>query len=40
MIANVLGVTLTALEVEVQGTVDVGGCLGVDPKAQVGFTGF
>ncbi len=25
---------------EVQGTVDVRGCLGVDPHAQVGFTGF
>jgi uncharacterized OsmC-like protein len=40
MIANLLGVTLMALEVEVQGTVDVRGCLGVDPHAQVGFTGF
>jgi uncharacterized OsmC-like protein len=37
MIANLLGVELTELEVEVSGELDVRGCLGVDPDVRVGF---
>jgi uncharacterized OsmC-like protein len=37
MLADLLGVGLTALEVEVGGDVDVRGCLGVDRGVRVGF---
>lgn len=37
MIANLLGVALTHLEVEVRGALDVRGCLGADPGVRVGF---
>jgi len=37
MVADHLGVTLTALEVEVAAEVDVRGCLVVDRKVPVGF---
>jgi uncharacterized OsmC-like protein len=37
MVANLLGVELTALEVEVSGELDVRGCLGVDADVRVGF---
>ena len=37
MIANLLQVELTALEVKVTGELDVRGCLGLDPGARVGF---
>jgi uncharacterized OsmC-like protein len=37
MIANLLGVELTRLEVEVSGELDVRGCLGADPDVRVGF---
>lgn len=37
MIANLLGVELTRLEVEVSGKLDVRGCLGADPDVRVGF---
>ena len=37
MIANLLQVELTALEVTVTGELDVRGCLGVDPGVRVGF---
>ena len=38
MIANLLGVELSELEVEVNGELDVRGCLGADPGVRVGFT--
>jgi uncharacterized OsmC-like protein len=38
MIANLLGVELSELEVEVNGELDVRGCLGVDADVRVGFT--
>lgn len=37
MVADLLGVGLTALEVEVSGELDVRGCLGVDRDVRVGF---
>jgi uncharacterized OsmC-like protein len=37
MLANLLEVELTELEVEVTGELDVRGCLGVDPGVRVGF---
>ena len=37
MIANLLGVELTRLEVEVSGALDVRGCLGADADVRVGF---
>ena len=37
MIANLLGVELTQLEVEVSGELDVRGCLGADSGVRVGF---
>jgi uncharacterized OsmC-like protein len=37
MIANLLGVELTDLEVEVHGELDVRGCLGAEPDVRVGF---
>jgi uncharacterized OsmC-like protein len=37
MIANLLGVELTELAVEVTGELDVRGCLGADPDVRVGF---
>jgi uncharacterized OsmC-like protein len=37
MIANLLGVELTELEVEVSGQLDVRGCLGADSGVRVGF---
>jgi uncharacterized OsmC-like protein len=37
MVANQLGVSLTALEVEVSGELDARGCLGVDADVRVGF---
>ncbi|MPZ46769.1 MAG: hypothetical protein GEV05_25980 [Betaproteobacteria bacterium] len=37
MIADVLGVTLERLDVEVTGTVDVRGCLAIDRQLRVGF---
>ena len=37
MIANLLEVELTELEVEVTGELDVRGCLGADPDVRVGF---
>jgi uncharacterized OsmC-like protein len=37
MVANLLGVELTTLEVEVSGELDVRGCLGVDAGVRVGF---
>ena len=37
MIANLLGVELSELEVEVNGELDVRGCLGADPEVRVGF---
>jgi uncharacterized OsmC-like protein len=37
MVANLLGVELTRLEVEVRGRLDVRGCLGADGTARVGF---
>ena len=37
MIADRLGITLTVLEVEVKGELDVRGCLLVDPDVRVGF---
>jgi uncharacterized OsmC-like protein len=37
MIANLLEVELTQLDVEVTGEVDVRGCLGADPDVRVGF---
>jgi uncharacterized OsmC-like protein len=37
MIANLLGVALSELEVEVSGELDVRGCLGADPDVRVGF---
>ena len=37
MIADLLGVALVALEVEVTGEVDARGCLGADPDVRVGF---
>lgn len=37
MIANLLGVELTELEVEVTGELDVRGCLAADPSVRVGF---
>lgn len=37
MAADLLGVKLRQLEVEVTGTVDVRGSLGVDRRAQIGF---
>jgi organic hydroperoxide reductase OsmC/OhrA len=39
MIANLLGVELSELEVEVNGELDVRGCLGAAPAVRVGFTG-
>jgi uncharacterized OsmC-like protein len=40
MVANVLGVELEGLEVEVTGEVDVRGTLAVDPEVPVGFLSF
>ncbi len=37
MIANLVGVELAALEVEVSGELDVRGCLGADRGVRVGF---
>ena len=37
MIANLLGIELDLLEVEVSGELDVRGCLGADPDVRVGF---
>jgi uncharacterized OsmC-like protein len=37
MVADLLGVSLTALEVEVSGELDVRGCLGADRDVRVGF---
>jgi uncharacterized OsmC-like protein len=37
MIADLLGVKLSELEVEVTGELDVRGCLGADPDTRVGF---
>jgi uncharacterized OsmC-like protein len=37
MIANLLGVELSRLEVEVRGELDVRGCLGADSDVRVGF---
>jgi uncharacterized OsmC-like protein len=37
MVANLLGVELVSLSVEVTGGVDVRGALGVDPQVPVGF---
>jgi uncharacterized OsmC-like protein len=37
MVANLLGVELTSLEVNVTATVDVRGAMAVDPSVQVGF---
>jgi uncharacterized OsmC-like protein len=37
MIANLLGVELSELEVEVNGELDVRGCLGARPDVRVGF---
>jgi uncharacterized OsmC-like protein len=37
MIANLLGVELTELQVEVTGELDVRGCLGADREVRVGF---
>jgi uncharacterized OsmC-like protein len=37
MIANLLGVELSALEAKVSGELDVRGCLGADPDVRVGF---
>lgn len=37
LIANLLGVELTHLEVSVTGAVDVRGCMAVDPNVPVGF---
>ena len=37
MIADILGVTIESLEVEVVGDVDVRGCLAVDRDVKVGF---
>ena len=37
MIANLLGVELTELGVEVRGELDVRGCLGADSEVRVGF---
>jgi uncharacterized OsmC-like protein len=37
MIADLLGVELSELEVEVTGELDVRGCLGADPDVRVGF---
>ena len=37
MIADLLGIELTALEVAVGGELDVRGCLGQDPDVRVGF---
>jgi uncharacterized OsmC-like protein len=37
MIADLMGVTLEDLEVEVEGELDVRGTLGVDPDVRVGF---
>lgn len=37
MVANLLGVKLTELEVEVTGEVDARGCLGADRDVRVGF---
>ncbi len=37
MIANLLQIELTALEVTVTGELDVRGCLGIDPGVRVGF---
>jgi uncharacterized OsmC-like protein len=37
MIADLLGVELTRLEVEVSGALDVRGCLGADADVRVGF---
>lgn len=39
MIANLLDVELTHLEVEVEGELDVRGCLGADSDVRVGFEG-
>ncbi len=37
MIANLLGLELTELDVEVTGELDVRGCLAADPDVRVGF---
>jgi uncharacterized OsmC-like protein len=37
MIANLLGIELEELEVEVKGELDVRGCLGAHPDVRVGF---
>ncbi|XRD79603.1 OsmC family protein [Dyella halodurans] len=37
LIANLLGVELTSLQVSVTATVDVRGCMAVDPNVPVGF---
>jgi uncharacterized OsmC-like protein len=37
MVADILGVTIEHLEVEVKGDVDVRGCLAVDRNVKVGF---
>ncbi|MGV0797464.1 OsmC family protein [Mycolicibacterium elephantis] len=37
MVADLLGVRLTALEVEVSGELDVRGCLNIDRSVRVGF---
>lgn len=37
MIANLLGIELTELAVEVSGELDVRGCLGADPNVRIGF---
>ncbi|HTN49244.1 MAG TPA: OsmC family protein [Burkholderiaceae bacterium] len=37
MVANILGITLESLEVEVSGDVDVRGTLAMDPQVPVGF---
>jgi uncharacterized OsmC-like protein len=40
MLADLLGITLEAIEVEVRGTVDLRGTLAIDQSARVGFQGF
>lgn len=37
MVADLLGIEIVDLVVDVTGDVDVRGCMGVDPKVQVGF---
>lgn len=40
MVAQLMGIDLTALEVRVKGTVDVRGAMGIDKDVQVGFQSF